>query len=1132
MSTLISRKLNFFKDCFEADSQSKILWNVYSAKVVQQQRVITKQFNGNGEIELTPKYANSLTKILDRFSREKSLLLCHSFLSTHHSTSSFGRKRKRKICCPILYYPATLVGNYVVIDRTKAVINPALEQLFKLYGNQDTSILDQVLGQSQALLSIPKTTFEGGSESTIEKDQQTKPGASDLTALFDQTISNAFASYASPQQYEPKVTFVNHPQGTSLHAVFKQLGDGQTVINSDLLLCVVPRSEGARGVLHELDLLANKNDYSGPLKSILQEPFSALTRRMLNKYRSSDSPPMPMRLSEPQQQVLQSSQQQVLSVLIGPPGTGKSYTIASLALNEYLRGNSVLVVSQNQHAVDVVRQKLIADFGLDKRLTVLTSEKGISRDVVKQIRELLSLKTKFDADELNLVEKKLKHALRQQTKLERHFAEACAVHLNQELPELELSLYQRLVDFFHDSVGGIQQMKSVDDSPRLLNEWFSLTEDWTNDVHLLVAKYINLSYLKLSTECASNQRIRGSLTAFTKALSAQTERTQKDYYSKTNYAHVLQATPLWFASLGNLNRSLPLVNGLFDVVIFDEATQCNLASSLPALARAKRAVIVGDPKQLKHMSFVSFAEQQALFNKHQLQSSQLSDNFRGHSLVDYALAAVTDANQVSSLDEHFRSEPQIIAFSNEHFYDSRLKIMTQRPSVSNDAVRLVSCTGKYRYKTNKEEADTLIGYLRGLVDSQSHLPAQEAHSFGVLSFFSHQANHLEQQVFDEFSISELRKHNIRCGTPFSFQGEERDHMLISCAIDANTKSASYTYLNRDDVFNVAITRARDSQTLFLSCAPEDVNSSSKLRAYIRFYEKPVNKQPGSSAVQDSFQEQVCFWLNQYGVDTYKNFMVAGTSIDIIAVHQGKSLAIDLIGFEGELKGALTLPHYQLLSRAGLPSFLLPYEEWQNTREQVSGDLLESLGASLVESTANDNEPALVSSEASFQEIFGLSISSIYSRLEALDEPRARNQLELLIAKYDQFKRLLGQCFIVGEITHSRYLNAFESLLGIALQNLSQAATGLEVIAGQLSIQKYQAVAGKASALFVEREQLIYDQNAKVHTDLQNNESALLQMDKTILKLSALKPASDYADIDLTLAENILDEMTGKLDLYQ
>jgi len=66
---------------------------------------------------------------------------------------------------------------------------------------------------------------------------------------------------------------------------------------------------------------------------------------------------------------------------------------------------------------------------------------------------------------------------------------------------------------------------------------------------------------------------------------------------------------------------------------------------------------------------------------------------------------------------------------------------------------------------------------------------------------------------------------------------------------------------------------------------------------------------------------------------------------------------------------------------------------------------------------------------------------------------------------------------------------------------------------------------------VEREQLIYDQRAKIQLHLQNNESALLQMDKTILKLSALKPANDNADIDLAMAQTILDEMTDKLDLY-
>jgi len=1084
------------------------------------------QFNSDGELVLEKKYADNLAKVLDRFSREKSLLFCHSFLSTTHSTSSFGRaKRKQKICCPILYYPASLLDGRVVIDRTKGVINPALEQLFKLNGNVDVSVLDRILSKSQKLLNdlVESKDVSPISDNTVLNEN---------TTLFSDEIARVFSNYSSSiDDEEVKVSTITRPSTVSASIIFKNLAPGQSVINPDFMLCVVPRPEGEQGVLHELNLLVRKKSYSEPLKAVLQESHSSLDSSTVAKFLEKEPPPMPMLLSEPQRQAIKGAQQQVLSVLIGPPGTGKSYTIASLTLNEYLRGNSVLVVSQNQHAVDVVRQKLVADFGLDQRLTVLTSEKGISREVVKQTRELLSLKTKFDSEQLESVSKKLKRALRRQDKLERRFAEARARHLGEELPELEVSLYQRLVDFFRDSLGVGEE--SIDDSSRLLNEWFSLTEEWTDEVHLLVAKYINLSYLKLSIECATDKGIRRSLTAFIKALSAHREKVQKEYYERLSYSHVLKAMPLWFASLGNLTRSLPMEKDLFDVVIFDEASQCNLASSLPALARAKRVVVTGDPKQLKHMSFVSYAEQQALFEKYELQGSQLSDNFRGHSLVEYALSAVTEPGQVSNLDEHFRSEPQIIAFSNEYFYDRSLKIMTQRPKASNDVVRLVSCSGKYRYKVNKGEAATVLQHLRGLVDAQSHLPSQEAHSFGVLSFFSHQVNYLTKQVFEEFTLNELRKHDIRCGTPFSFQGEERDHMLISCAIDAKTKSSSYTYLNRDDVFNVAVTRARDSQTLFLSCEPEEVNASSKLRAYIRFYKNEASDNHRSKVleVQDDFQNQVCMWLNKHGVETYNNFSVAGTSIDIMAVYKDKSIAIDLVGFEGELKGALSLQHYQLLSRAGLPSFLLPYQEWLDVHDEVTSALLESLGVSLLVGEPSAREQALVESDASFLKKFGLSVSSIYARLGTVEEPRAQNQLELLIAKHRQFGVLLNRCFIPGELTHTRYLNAFESLLGIVLQNLSQAATGLEVVVGQLSLQKYQAVGSQNSSEFVEREQLIYDQRAKIQLHLQNNESALLQMDKTILKLSALKPANDNADIDLAMAQTILDEMTDKLDLY-
>lgn len=1236
--TKLHAKLKFFKDCFEADSHAQTLWDIFSSKVSLHYEIDVDDWNDNGVLTLDAEYADQLAKVLDRYSREKMLVLCHSFVSTEYQPKAFGRTADvRWVTCPCYYFPAELTPDGVKFDSTRGVINPAVKSLLNKnskhlldtlenqFENAKHKVAEYSAFKNRVIIDFPYQKINDDEELESHfyvdfkshfrnKSKQYTDNAlgHDFEASFvngsklDLTASglNAdlrfdFRNYNFNAPYELSVNelekidtqSVRSLFGSELSIVSNRLGSykkhkphfkaGNKVFSSDLILCVIPKPNNAQGVLHELEqLIQSQNSFSAPLRELLQEPLDENVPVSLDSSKEKGKYshiPMPMVLSQPQQRVLDTLDDNSLTVLLGPPGTGKSFTIASLALHEYMKGNSVLVVSQNQHAVDVVRQKLIADFGLDRRLTVATSDKGVSLNVERQIREILQLTYRFNLADYDAVSTRLNKLLLKKKELERQFFALCEEHTKEPesepepTPELtniideseavvsqaepELSLYEKIIYFFKQSFTNNESDEETDSSDDellesikldipnlpegLLNDWYLKTEKWTNDAHLLTSRYINLSYARLAKECASNRDIKNSLSNFSHSLRARTEKEQKKLLAKQNFSDVLKALPLWFASLGNLARTLPLENGLFDVVIFDEATQCDISSCLPAIARAKKTVVVGDPKQLKHFSFLSFAEQELFFKKHGLQKSNLSHNYRGESLVDFALAAVQNSEQVNTLDEHFRSDPQIIAFSNQHFYDESLKVMTQRPKVSEGVINIVRCEGEYTGKVNRIEANAVLEHLRNIVSSQQNLPKNEAHSIGILSFFSSQASYIEEKLFESFTLTELRKHNIRCGTPFSFQGEERDHMLISCAVDASTKNASYIYLNRDDVFNVAVTRARDSQTLFLSCAPNEVSSKSKLKEYLDFYSANSSKVAKSIEIDDEFQDEVCEWLLHHGIEVYKNYHVAGIPIDILAVNSGKSLAIDLIGFEGELKDALPLALYQLLSRAGLSSFLLPHQEWLDEKEELCMALCDALDVEYipepepVELIASDLLSSIsLDEDALFRAVYDVSLIEIESKFSALNEPRANNQLSLLVDKYEQFTEVLSRCFNTGEITHSRYLNSFESLMKVTLLNLKQAATVLEVVQGQISLQKHHKSIGVGRELFEERQSLIDEQQSEVSRYLLSNESAIMQMDKTILKLNALKSADEHHKVDMNVSKEILDEMTQKLELYQ
>src|SRR5262249_59516321 len=108
----------------------------------------------------------------------------------------------------------------------------------------------------------------------------------------------------------------------------------------------------------------------------------------------------------------------------------------------------------------------------------------------------------------------------------------------------------------------------------------------------------------------------------------------------------------------------------------DEASQCDIASAIPLLYRAKRAVIIGDPQQLRHITRLSQQREQALMVKHDVLSHPgPSWSYRANALYDLAAAKVS-SDSVVALRDHHRSHEAIIRFSNEFFYGGRLRVAT------------------------------------------------------------------------------------------------------------------------------------------------------------------------------------------------------------------------------------------------------------------------------------------------------------------------------------------------------------------------------------------------------------------------------------------------------------------------
>lgn len=294
-------------------------------------------------------------------------------------------------------------------------------------------------------------------------------------------------------------------------------------------------------------------------------------------------------------------------------------------------------------------------------------------------------------------------------------------------------------------------------------------------------------------------------------------------------------SPISVAQYFNVNQDH------FDLVIFDEASQLPTSEAISALARAKQAIIVGDPKQMPPTSF--FAS-----NKIDEENMELEDL---ESILEDTLALSIPSNH---LLRHYRSKHEsLISFSNKNFYDSKL-LTFPSPDDLNQKVTFEYVKGFYdkgKMRTNKNEALAIIEYIK------KHLQSGNKKSLGVVTFSQVQQELIDdllQKLFQDYP--ELEEFAMQNEEPIfiknleNVQGDERDIILFSICYgpDEEGKIAmNFGPLNRDGGWrrlNVAVTRARYEMKVFSTLKGDqiDLNRTKSegvkgLKEFLNFAEK-------------------------------------------------------------------------------------------------------------------------------------------------------------------------------------------------------------------------------------------------------------------------------------------------------
>ena len=430
---------------------------------------------------------------------------------------------------------------------------------------------------------------------------------------------------------------------------------------------------------------------------------------------------------------------------------------------------------------------------------------------------------------------------------------------------------------------------------------------------------------------------RQRLIIHTKAIVERKKNLQNRLLEEEDFTPLLEAFPCWCLTTYAVSGSLPMKPGLFDVAIIDEASQCDIASCFPILFRSKKAVIVGDDKQLPHLSFLEKAKEQSFLSQYNIPDKyQLMWRFRTNSMFD--LANYYSTNPVL-LDEHFRSSYPIIQFSNQEFYGNRIRIMT-KDAGTDDVLELhIVPDGKVDSDAtrNMPEVEAVLKRVHELIledDGNDDNPV----SIGIISPFRGQVDLISKALRQVLTESTIRKHQIEVGTAHTFQGDERDVMILSWAVAENSFVQSLTFLQKPNLFNVAITRARKKLICFISREPKGL-PPGLLKDYLEYIQNYLdsakNDEFQKNKYKNDFEKDVAQTLIMEGLEVRAGVEAAGVLPDLLVKDPETEIEIvvEIDGVQDSVKEKLPDTKKQtILERAGYKVTRISYREWEHSSQ--------------------------------------------------------------------------------------------------------------------------------------------------------------------------------------------------------
>ena len=407
----------------------------------------------------------------------------------------------------------------------------------------------------------------------------------------------------------------------------------------------------------------------------------------------------------------------------------------------------------------------------------------------------------------------------------------------------------------------------------------------------------------------SNPENKNFLYQITKQQSLMPIRKMMDTYGD----FLLKLFPCWLLSPESVSNIFPLEKNLFDIVLFDEASQVFIENTLPSIYRGKFIVVAGDNKQLRPTS--TFMKRYMGNDSEEELDLSTQAALEVESLLDLATSRYHSTN----LTYHYRSRnEELINFSNYAFYDGKLQIAPNTTkNIGKKPIERIKVNGSWIGRKNQEEAGAVVSLLKKLIKNK-----RNKLSIGIITFNSEQEAAIEDAIDKEcqkdqaFRDAYIREQNrISNGEDESIfiknlenvQGDERDIIIFSTGYARNEFGRVVAHFGPLSVeggenrLNVAITRAKEKIYVVTSIEPEELQVEGTKNAGPKIFKKYLQY---VRAVSAGKKKEVGYIL-----DSFKPVLE-------------KKAEINLNQFEGEIKAELEKLGYEVETNLGNTNYKL------------------------------------------------------------------------------------------------------------------------------------------------------------------------------------------------------------------